>query len=146
MTNPPASCSGNWSIPKFEIKKPDFNFDNMDLGICSSPTVDGDRVYLVTNRGEVLCLDTEGMANGNDGPFKDEGQVLWSGTGKKPVPLGPSRRRHHLAFRHDPEIPVWPQDASNCSILVHGDFLYVCTSNGVDRSHDRVPSRPRRRA
>ena len=27
----------------------------------------------------------------------------------------------------------------NCSVLVHGDLVYVCTSNGVDRSHDRVP-------
>src|SRR5262245_12510647 len=39
------------------------------LGICSSPAVDGNRVYLVSNRGEVLCLDVEGMANGNDGPY-----------------------------------------------------------------------------
>ena len=37
------------------------------------------------------------------------------------------------------DLDVWPQDASNCSVLVHGDFVYVCTSNGVDRSHIRVP-------
>src|SRR5436190_10301616 len=42
------------------------------LGVLSSPTVEGDRVYLVTSRCEVLCLDINGMANGNDGPFKDE--------------------------------------------------------------------------
>ena len=45
------------------------------LGICSSPTVDGDRVYLVSNRCEVLCLDVNGMANGNDG-YQDEGKYL----------------------------------------------------------------------
>jgi len=38
------------------------------------------------------------------------------------------------------ELKVFPQDASNCSVLVHGDLLYVCTSNGVDRSHIKVPS------
>jgi outer membrane protein assembly factor BamB len=47
-------------IPRFETDKKNFNFDDMDLGICSSPTVDGDRVYLVTNRCEALCLDVRG--------------------------------------------------------------------------------------
>jgi hypothetical protein len=34
--------------------------------------VDGNRVYVVGNRGEILCLDRDGQANGNDGPFLDE--------------------------------------------------------------------------
>src|SRR6185503_4488231 len=42
-------------------------------GLSSPATVEGDRIYIVSNRGEVLCLDINGMANGNDGPFKDEG-------------------------------------------------------------------------
>ncbi|MFT7678749.1 MAG: outer membrane protein assembly factor BamB, partial [Planctomycetota bacterium] len=42
------------------------------LGICSSPSIDGDRVYLVTNRCEVMCLDVNGMADGNQG-YQDEG-------------------------------------------------------------------------
>src|SRR2546421_3451927 len=37
-----------------------------NLGLLSSPTVEVDRVYLVTSRCEVLCLDINGMANGND--------------------------------------------------------------------------------
>jgi outer membrane protein assembly factor BamB len=125
-------------IPKKEIKDPNFNFDNLDLGVCSSPTVEGDRVYLVTNRGEVICLDARGMANGNDGPLKDEGQYT-AGLGKPPVTPGP--KDADILWRYDMigALPVWPQDAANCSILVHGDFLYVCTSNGVDRSHDRLP-------
>ena len=60
----------------------------MNLGICSSPTVDGDRVYVVTNRCEVVCLDVHGMANGNDGPFRDEGHFT-AGWGKPPIPPGP---------------------------------------------------------
>jgi outer membrane protein assembly factor BamB len=47
-------------VPRTEIDTQRVRFDNMDLGICSSPTVDGDRVYLVTNRCEVACLDLEG--------------------------------------------------------------------------------------
>src|SRR5690606_37145925 len=61
------------SVPKLGTGKvSDWEF----LGICSSPSVDGGRVYLVTNRCEVVCLDSHGMANGNDGPFEDEGAYL----------------------------------------------------------------------
>ena len=42
------------NIPKLGTGKvSDWEF----LGICSSPAIDGDRVYLVTNRCEVICLD-----------------------------------------------------------------------------------------
>ena len=48
------------------------------------PVVDGDRVYYTSNRCEVVCLDANGMANGNDG-FQAEkyrtptdGDVLWA--------------------------------------------------------------------
>jgi len=41
------------------------------VGVCSSPLVEGNRLYYVTNRGELVCLDTEGLADGNnDGPFR----------------------------------------------------------------------------
>ena len=56
-----------------------------EQGICSSPAVEGKRLYYVTSRGELVCLDTEGMLDGkNDGPVKDEahtgptdGDVIW---------------------------------------------------------------------
>jgi outer membrane protein assembly factor BamB len=42
-------------------------------GICSSAYVEGDRLYYVTSRGEVACLDTEGFHDGeNDGDVTDE--------------------------------------------------------------------------
>ena len=38
-------------------------------GVCSTPVVDGDRLWFVTNRGEVVCLDTHGFYdNEDDGP------------------------------------------------------------------------------
>src|SRR5688500_9631970 len=52
------------------------NVDWEFIGLCSSPTVDGDRVYVVTNRCEIVCLDINGLANGNDGPFKEEAAYL----------------------------------------------------------------------
>src|SRR5262245_45532833 len=30
-------------------------------GVCSSPLVEGDRLYYVTNRGELMCLDAKGF-------------------------------------------------------------------------------------
>lgn len=40
-------------------------------GVCSTPAVDGDRLWYVSNRGEVVCLDTEGFDDGeDDGPVR----------------------------------------------------------------------------
>ena len=81
------------------------------LGLLSSPTVEGDRVYLVTSRCEVICLDVNGMANGNDGPFKDEAKYVVKDVmldNGKPTErhspahrARPEGRRHHLGLRHD---------------------------------------------
>ena len=143
-------------VPRIRTKDGNFNFDDLSLGICSSPTVDGDRVYLVTNRCEVLCLDADGQADGNDGPFQDEGRYM-VGPGElptkpgrfaekdwpappPPVTVGPGDG--DIVWRLDmlKDLDVWPQDASDCSVLVYADCLYVCTSNGVDLSHSRIPS------
>ena len=42
------------------------------IGVCSSPAIENGLAYVVTNRCEVLCLDLDGLADGNDGPYKDE--------------------------------------------------------------------------
>jgi outer membrane protein assembly factor BamB len=36
------------------------------MGICCSPLVEGDRLWYVTSRGEVKCLDVEGFHDGED--------------------------------------------------------------------------------
>ena len=110
-----------------------------NLGILSSPTVDGDRVYLVTSRCEVICLDVNGMANGNDGPFKDEAQYV-AGPGKPKAKIGPQDA--DIIWRYDMinELGVFPHNASNCSVLVLGDVVYTCTSNGMDWTHVNIPS------
>ncbi len=64
--------------------------------MCSPATVEGDRVYMVTNRDEVVCLDLHGMANGNDGPYRDEGRHM-AAAGPAAAGGRPDRRRHPLA-------------------------------------------------
>ena len=119
-------------VPRLEIdrSKVSEDFDDMNLGICSTATVDGDRVYLVTNRCEVVCLDADGLADGNDGPFVDEASFSVPSSAQ-PVELGP--RDADILWRVDMlrDLPVFPHDASNCSVLIVGDCAYVGTANGV---------------
>ncbi len=52
-------------------KLPDGALDWPLQGICCAPLVEGDRLWYVTSRGEVVCLDTEGFYDGqDDGPAR----------------------------------------------------------------------------
>ena len=133
------------AVPKmYEIKYSDWHF----VGISSPPVIEGDRAYLVSNRCEVLCLDVEGMANGNQG-FQEEAQYMIPKFGREGEPLNTeetpddvttSGKIADIVWKYDmvAESGVSPHNASNCAILMHGDYLYVCTSNGVEWTHSRV--------
>ena len=98
-------------------------------GICSSPAVEGDRLWFVTNRGEVRCLDTEGFYDGqNDGPYQDEAEtandeadVVW-------------------VFDMMAELGVSQHNMATCAPTLWGDVLFICTSNGVDDRHINIPA------
>jgi len=98
-------------------------------GICCAPLVEGDRLWYVTSRGEVKCLDTQGFRDGeNDGPFSDEkvvaddeADVVWVLDMMKT--LGVSQ--HNMC---------------SCSVTSHGDWLFVITGNGVDEGHINLPN------
>jgi outer membrane protein assembly factor BamB len=99
-------------------------------GVCSSPLVEDDIVYYVSNRGEVVAADLQGFRdNGeNDGPVKDEkftsqqdGDILWR-------------------FDMVEEVGSFPHNMSNSSPVAFGNLIYVSTSNGQDESHVNIPS------
>ncbi|GIX00354.1 MAG: hypothetical protein KatS3mg111_3686 [Pirellulaceae bacterium] len=97
-------------------------------GVCSAPLVDGDRLWYVSNRGEVNCLDTEGFHDGeNDGiqnePNEnlDEADVVWS-------------------FNMMRELGVSQHNMASCSVTSAGNLLFVNTSNGVDEGHISLPA------
>ena len=98
-------------------------------GICCAPLVEGDRLWYVTSRGEVKCLDTEGFRDGeNDGPFTaekvvadDEADVVWVLDMMK-------------------ELGVSQHNMCSCSVTGHGDWLFVITGNGVDEGHINLPN------
>lgn len=112
-------------------------WDWPNAGICSPATVEKDRAYLVSNRGELLCLDVRGMADGNQGPFLDEARHCVP-AGADPVAPGPRDADILWAFDILKECGVRQHDQAHGSVLVDGEFLYVNTSNGVDDSHRRI--------
>jgi outer membrane protein assembly factor BamB len=119
------------NVPKlYEYKWSDW----ADIGLCASPVVEGGRVYLVTNRCEVMCLDLAGMANGNDGPYQDEGRHIVAG-GQPPLEPGPKDADILWIYDMAAQLGARPHNCANCSVLVDGDLLYVCTSNGVNWQH-----------
>ena len=98
-------------------------------GICSSPCVEGNRVYYVSNRCELVCADVEGLREGkNVGPYKSEaltspidGDIVWM-----------------LDMIKD--LGVYPHNMSASSPVIDGDLVFILTSNGVDEGHLVVPA------
>ncbi len=112
-------------------------------GMCSPPTVEGDRVYMVTNRNEVVCLDLHGQANGNDGPYRDEARRMVP-SDKEPVPLKSTDADILWLYDIPAEIGLFPHDSVHCSVLVLGPFLYINTNSGLNGTHKevRMPEAP----
>ena len=98
-------------------------------GIASSPLVEGNRLYYVSNRGVLFCIDIEGFRDKeNDGPVTDEklvgmndADVIW-------------------AFDMMEEVGTYPHNLANSSPTISGDLVFVGTSNGQDESHVNIPS------
>ena len=128
-----------WQLVVPKLKSGKVN-DWENLGLLSSPTVEGNRVYVVTSRCDVLCLDINGQANGNDGPFTDEAGYFVKDAGKPPVPVGPKDADIIWVYDMMDQLGVFPHNASNCSVLLVDDLVFACTSNGQDWTHVNIPS------
>ncbi|MCP4640769.1 MAG: PQQ-binding-like beta-propeller repeat protein [bacterium] len=109
-----------------------------EVAPSSPPTVEGDRVYTLTNRFEVVCFDINGLANGNDGPFTDEGRHMVPAD-QPPMETGPLDADIIWLLDMPGQVGTYPHDGSHSSILIDGDYLYVNTCNGVDNTHAVMP-------
>lgn len=83
-------------------------------GVCSSPLVEGDRVYYVSNRAELVALDAKGDGAGG-------AKVIWK-------------------FDMIEEVGSSPHNMANSSPVSYGDLIFISTGNGQDESHVHVPS------
>ncbi len=98
-------------------------------GVASSPLVEGEKLYYVSNRGVLWCVDTKGFHDGeNDGPLTDEKL-----TGKTDADT-------IWAFDMMEEVGTYPHNLANSSPVAHGNLIFVSTSNGQDESHVNIPS------
>ncbi len=129
-----------WQLPiprNMGGKKPPFHFNHWKCGVCSRPAVEGDRVYIVGPRGDLLCLDRNGQADGNAGPFLDEKAYM----GIAPnVEYELSEKDGDIVWHYDmiERLGVVPHDVCGSSPAIHGNFLYACTSNGMDHTHRNI--------
>jgi outer membrane protein assembly factor BamB len=101
-------------------------YDFPTPGIASAPRVEGDRLWYVTNRCEVVCLDTEGFHDGeNDGPVQDE---------------PPGEQAADVVWRCDMfgDLGVRPHERCPCLPAIDGQRVFVVTGNGVARDHHTI--------
>ena len=84
-----------------------------DWGVCSTPTIEGERLYFVTPYQEAVCLDL----------------AAWL---KPSVAAGGTNSDRRIVWQYDmaEKLHVVQHHAASCSVLVYGDFVYVCTGNG----------------
>ncbi len=95
-------------------KLEDGNLDWPETGLCSSPLVEGQKLYYVSNRGEIVCLDTRGNGEGGS-------KILWT-------------------YDMIKELSVVPHNKVSSSPVSYGDLIYANTSNGTDESGEKVPN------
>jgi outer membrane protein assembly factor BamB len=106
-----------------------FQNDFPDEGVCSSPVVEGKRLHYVSNRGELVCLDTEGFMDGkNDGPFQDE------------VRKGPTDADIIWKLDMMKELGVIQLFMASSSPVTWEDLVFLGTSNGRDDSGEKIPA------
>jgi len=97
-------------------------------GVCSGPYVEGNRLYYVSNRAEIIAADTEGFRDGeNDGPYTSEENT--------------SEIDEDIVWKLDMigELDVFPHNLAVGNPLIVGDLLFTVTGNGVDEGHLNIP-------
>ncbi len=129
-----------WQLPiprNMDGNTPPSHFGHWRCGVCSQPAIDGDRLFIVGLRGDVLCIDRNGQADGNDGPLLDDARYMG-------VPADSdyklSKTDGDIVWRFDmiEELDVVPHDVCGSSPTQYGDCVYFCTSNGKDHRHDKM--------
>jgi len=142
--------------PEIDGRRCEFSRFPRQLGVCSSPAVDGDRLYFVDHRLSVLCVTTAGKPR-SAAPASAK-------AAEKPAPPAPAKpadsakpadpgAKDKSAKPPAPKVQwpegpgeadvVWqfdmwkfgirPSDACDCSPVYDDKFVYVCSANGCDR-------------
>ena len=105
-------------LGRFICRRPHRRSENW--GVCSTPTVEGDRLYLVTPYGEVVCVDVASWITSH-------------------ATAGAEESDRHIVWKYDmtEKLHVEQHHTASCSPLVLGEFVYVCTGNGRFQAGER---------
>jgi len=97
-------------------------------GICSTPFLEGNRLYYTSNRATLVSLDAEGFRDGKNDGVQTEKET--------------SRIDGDVVWEYDmiKELDVFPHNLAVSSPLVVDGLLYATTGNGVDEGHVNIPS------
>lgn len=106
------------------------------LGICSSALIRDNLAYIMTNRGEVACLDMEGLANGNAGFAKEDAYL--GGPGKDPIKPGKTDADIVWVYDMIGGVGSVPHNITSSSAAIVDGIIMATTSNGVDEEHEKV--------
>ena len=105
-------------------------------GVTSAASVEGDRLWYVSNRGEVVCLDTEGFHDGQDDGVADlpPGDLQRASFDR--------RNEADTVWRFDMigRLGVFPHNASCSGVAVSSKAIFVNTGNGVNQTHVEIPN------
>jgi len=96
------------------------------MGLAAPPTIVGDRAYLFTIGGTFFCLDVNGMANGNDGPYVDEARRY----GNAQFKLGTTDADIVWEYDIRTQLNASQHDCSYGSPIVTNGLVFINTSNG----------------
>ena len=117
-----------WQLTRDKLSQGKVN-DWPEQGICSAPCVEDGRMWVVTNRAEVMCVDVEGFYDDeNDGPYEEEVDV--------------EKEDADIIWNLDmiEELGVFPHNLATSSPVIYGDNVFVVTANGVAEDHLEIPS------
>ncbi len=103
-----------WQLVHDKLGDDDQDFHHE--GVASTPCVEGERLYYVSNRCELICADVKG-----DPTAKGKGKVVWK-------------------YDMIEKLGVYPCQLANCSPLIVGENVYAVTGNGVNVSNKELPS------
>ncbi|NLF71464.1 MAG: PQQ-binding-like beta-propeller repeat protein [Candidatus Anammoximicrobium sp.] len=115
--------------------------DNLERwAISSTPTIDGDRLYFVSPHQEVICIDLTRLLAASR---PREGDAEPPTTTAERDALQQASLKSIL-WRYDllEKLQAYYHHTASSSVLVHGDYVYVCTGNGRSWVPGRIPFSP----
>lgn len=96
-------------------------------GICSASEIEGNRLWYLNNRCELVCADVNGLDDGKNDGLQDE---QYKGNGKADI---------IWSYDMIEELGVFPHNLATSSPLLLGDLVLLVTGNGVDEGHLNIP-------